>query len=677
MHSWCVKKMERKRKMNRIREKRHLARKTKKERKVDGHSILCWGNHLETQSAVSIKKSNLAFQLQTPGFQDKSSRFFSALKSLAVLTPTTVIHSNFFHQVIKSPDLERTTNPLSSKILSQYPEYSTTLNLLLNIDEIGPQEIAYAKQLDFHITHQDSKPTEKVYFSALHSALEIFMFAFHKRFMAPSFVCAYLSPYKCDWNPCNGTSIANYDYQNVIFEIDISEYNKKTSLLQPHHIGNIKGECLLSCYNVYEFKGYQYQHGIPTVYLQLLSFEDHVDSNSGRLRNLRFYEFSTEWLERRGNATRVRESSPEDLDRMVNHIVERYKSRNKDFVWGMKDSIPPIPHENKYRESVDFSEFMLCTEDLANQEVMCISPEFKGTQGMIVTDSSALVDILSDKNFRDEESSLFHQIKQLVVAFPTRTIMPRCFEMVFSKPLSSSEIAECMLDGGNRIIRKYTSFANWYCTRINLLLAIDRMEAEESEYAKRLNHCIIMQESKWSTLVYRGALHCPLEIFVFALKHKFFIPSFVSTSIIHGFWEAFPTRNPKPNYSYQNVMFEIDLTKYNKRSALITEAQTKYPDEGECLLSCYNVYEWKGYRYEDGIPIISLEVQDFESSVDSTGKIYGSQHGDLPLEWFERRGTRVRERNITPESFHYTLKDIVMRYKKSNPAWDDSSFNIQ
>lgn len=220
---------------------------------------------------------------------------------------------------------------------------------------------------------------------------------------------------------------------------------------------------------------------------------------------------------------------------------------------------------------------------------------------------------------------------------------------------------------GDAILFKYTSSPNWYCTRINLLLALDKLDREYSNYVKQLNHCIIYQTPKFSGKVYRGALHCPMEIFIFAFKQKFYIPSFTSTSISfeHCFWD--PWDDKKTQKNLQNIMFEIDISNYNTRSTLIKPHQTRY-EEKECLLSCYNIFEWAGYTYDAkaNIPLVKLRLLSYEEYHDTEkGCLRDTRHGDIPVIWLEKRGEIPRTRNMSPEQMDFNLKQLFESYHRN------------
>lgn len=226
---------------------------------------------------------------------------------------------------------------------------------------------------------------------------------------------------------------------------------------------------------------------------------------------------------------------------------------------------------------------------------------------------------------------------------------------------------------GDAIIYKYTSGPNWWCTRINLLLALDKLDAEYALYIKKLNYCIIYQSPKHHGKVYRGALHSPIEIFIFAFKKIFYIPSFTSTSISRDgcFWD--PWDEEKTQKNLQNVMFEIDISDYNDKTTLIKPHQTEYSGESECLLSCYNIYAWQGYSFDvkNNVPLVRLKLLNYsENSDPEKGSIKGQKHGDIPVIWLEKKGEIPRTREMSPIQLDYHLKLLFDSYERNRKKED-------
>lgn len=332
---------------------------------------------------------------------------------------------------------------------------------------------------------------------------------------------------------------------------------------------------------------------------------------------------------------------------------------------------------------------MLCVVDFSGdgdsvQGIGTGTSDEEHTQFAIVSSADSLFELLSNPGFHDEESEAFYKLKKLVVPLPVRKVLSRCWTSVWLNPANDEETVE-LFDGAGRLstkgdgfIWKYTSGKNWYCTRINLLLALDRLEEAQIEYVQSLHQCIIHQTPKFSGKVFRGALHCPVEIFIFCFKRFFFIPSFTSTStsIDRFFWNPWDEEKAKTQYNLQNILFEIDISEYNRRSTLIQQHQTRY-NEDECLLSCYNIYEWKGYRVLNGIPIVSLKVLNFEEYCDrNTGSIKGAQHGDVPMAWLEKKGEVTRTRDMTPAQLDFHIRALFSSHDRNikKEGWDEISW---
>jgi len=151
-------------------------------------------------------------------------------------------------------------------------------------------------------------------------------------------------------------------------------------------------------------------------------------------------------------------------------------------------------------------------------------------------------------------------------------------------------------------------------------------------------------------------------------------------------WLAFffdPWHESKAQKNTQNVKFEIDMSDYSERSTLIQPHQTQYPGENECLLSCYNILEWTGYKYAAGIPTVYLKVLNYKAYHDEqTRSIVGSVHADLPLAWFLKKGEAARTREMSPERFNALFQILCESYKRNAETnkwkqltWLNATFN--
>jgi len=198
----------------------------------------------------------------------------------------------------------------------------------------------------------------------------------------------------------------------------------------------------------------------------------------------------------------------------------------------------------------------------------------------------------------------------------------------------------------NAIFKLYTSEPGWYCSKVNLLLASDSallekgmtpINAPKSSYSQYQNDkwvpldivgassvthgmyvrflkCAIGVLSKEQRMnknpplnmnintvnkVWRGCDLSPIEIMTYGFKKVFYIPSFVSTSI-----------DPNCAFPKKNTRIEIDISEFKEYLCLIgPEHSIYYQNEKECLISCYNIYEYLGY--ENGV--LKLKLRNYHS----------------------------------------------------------------
>ena len=128
-------------------------------------------------------------------------------------------------------------------------------------------------------------------------------------------------------------------------------------------------------------------------------------------------------------------------------------------------------------------------------------------------------------------------------------------------------------------------------------------------------------------------------------------------------FNKYPNSGENPHSAYQNVIFEIDTSNFPNFSTIIKPHQTAY-DESESLLSCYNIYKWKGLRVVNDIMIISLEVMNPELVRDMDKKEITGLHNNLPTEWLGKKGEIMRTRYITPATLINNVKSLFESYGK-------------
>lgn len=209
----------------------------------------------------------------------------------------------------------------------------------------------------------------------------------------------------------------------------------------------------------------------------------------------------------------------------------------------------------------------------------------------------------------------------------------------------------------DKIFNLYTFHDSRFYSRINILLALDsnfekfdnQNEVYYGEYIKELKCCIGWQKPKYTGKVYRGANLSPLELYTYYFKDKFYIPSFVSTTTDKNIALKPPFKG--------NVLIEIDLCKEFRFSTLIQNQQTKYPEEKECLISCYNIYKFKdiSFNKNDNYVIMKLETVNYDDNNDIINhNIHGSVHGNLPEKFLKSGSEKIKNRNLEG----YQLFDI-------------------
>jgi len=148
---------------------------------------------------------------------------------------------------------------------------------------IKDQWASYAKDLKSCIGWQTPKYSGKVYRGALHSPMEIFMMSFKHYFYIPSFTSTATSPEKMILTPFPKDPKPNTGYQNVIFEIDTTEFPNFSTIILPGQTDFDESESLLSCYNIFSWQGFRVNrwenpqanvvHYIPVISLNI---EDYV-----------------------------------------------------------------------------------------------------------------------------------------------------------------------------------------------------------------------------------------------------------------------------------------------------------------------------------------------------------------------------------------------------------------
>jgi len=352
-------------------------------------------------------------------------------------------------------------------------------------------------------------------------------------------------------------------------------------------------------------------------------------------------------------------------------------------------------------------------EDEKGGKLCCLTAAGVGdqvTQFGVAASIDPLEAMFDDEKFWDNTSAYFHNLKHLGSFFPVRRKLKNYVQLMtgtnawvpdFTTRLVKYETRDQSEDkdlnssgpnNGVEVMQKYTGGDNWYCTRINLLMATDMIKDSWALYARDLKSCIGWQTPKYSGLVYRGALHSPLEIFIMSFKRQFYIPSFTSTTTNPEilFMNIYPEKDASPIEGYQNIIFEINTSEYPNFTTLVQTHQQKYAEE-ESILSCYNIYSWQGFRVinwvdkakvQHKVGVVSLKIDNYEEHHDlDNQRIRGIETFGVDETWIGKRGEIARTRNVTPEMLCNNLGLLWDSYQrnfgKTYPLnWLNTSFKV-
>jgi len=258
-------------------------------------------------------------------------------------------------------------------------------------------------------------------------------------------------------------------------------------------------------------------------------------------------------------------------------------------------------------------------------------------------------------------------------------------------------------ENSTAIFKLYTSEPGWFCSKINLLMASDSallekgttavnapkntQEQYKSEKWVPLNilgsphityglyvrflKCAIGLLSKEQRMnknpppnmnihavntVWRGLDLSPIEILTYGFKKIFYIPSFVSTSI-----------DPKKAFEDKNTTIEIDISEFKEYLCLIGKEQSIFfTSERECLISCYNIYEYIGYengtlklKLRNYHNLNSVQTNSLNQILNSVDIVDALNLNNIPELYFRKKNPK--EQNIKLlEDFHANYE----KYKK-------------
>lgn len=318
--------------------------------------------------------------------------------------------------------------------------------------------------------------------------------------------------------------------------------------------------------------------------------------------------------------------------------------------------------KNKYNVKLNFlTGSFLCEDNIdakegepKNKYTLTVTQQNSdGTHMAQICNLDQYLELLCNDNLDDDS---FKQLIELCSFFPVRSkaqnYQKYCMGLY---PIQKrNEIVESKYR--DKVFNLYTYHDSRFYQRVNIFLALDSRfdkfhnenEVYYGEYIKQLKCCIGWQNPKHKGIVYRGAKLTPFELYSYKFKDIFYIPSFVSTSI---------DKNISLKEFKGNVLIEIDITKENRFSTIIQKQQTNYPEEKECLISCYNIYKFKeiSFNKNDDYVILKLETVNYDDNNDiKNNNIYKAVHGNLPEKFRKSGSSKINGRNLSG----YELFDI-------------------
>jgi hypothetical protein len=136
--------------------------------------------------------------------------------------------------------------------------------------------------------------------------------------------------------PCSG-AIPSRDYQNVIFEIDASEFPNFTTVIQKHQskFTDEEAESLISCYNIYSWQGFEgvkyhpneqvpdFYVPIPLVKLKIENYTELHDVDTARILGCSSALDET-WLGKKGDIVKTRGLTSDTLINALGSLWDSY-----------------------------------------------------------------------------------------------------------------------------------------------------------------------------------------------------------------------------------------------------------------------------------------------------------------------------------------------------------------
>lgn len=273
-------------------------------------------------------------------------------------------------------------------------------------------------------------------------------------------------------------------------------------------------------------------------------------------------------------------------------------------------------------------------------------------------------------------------------------------KLLFMNPLAAFTTICNELD---RVLTQYADNRNFVYSILNFVLNAHLLvEPDENapEWCK-LHHTLVtairnlwnaihFQPQKYRGLVYRGTICSSMEISMMAYKKRFFIPGFVSTSMSEetAYWVPVDDNG----VGKTNVMYMIDTSKYPDYTTIIQSHQQTFAEK-ECLIGCYNYFEFKRSVYNKekdrmdvyldliqpddrefivkNISLIpddeskeNVGINEWDESI--PGKVIVTEDQEKLTNWLAKRGEIVRDKHFPTETIiHNTCGLLDSLYRRN------------
>lgn len=166
-----------------------------------------------------------------------------------------------------------------------------------------------------------------------------------------------------------------------------------------------------------------------------------------------------------------------------------------------------------------------------------------------------------------------------------------------------------------------------------------------------------------------------------AFKKCFYIPSFITTCIDPDSldFEVWDDAKCDLRKNFHNVLLEIDTSAYPNFSTILQPSQSdRYYACKESLISCYNIFEWVGYKLvkiwvdldsenerQIEVPMVSLRISDYENVNDLENHRVKGPSSPIPEEWILGRAAALKSRETGPSQLNKNFQDLIGSYARN------------